>query len=566
VQGANVTLNASASTDNDPAFPAGATFTWVVHDADGDVTLTGMAAVHGFDTMGRYTVELTVKDAANHTSTDELVVTVEDTEPPLIGEVMVGPYDEDVMTSVNLRAFITDNDPDVYATGDVAWTLKDPAGRESEVAGWSIVMMFTTPGVWRATIVATDAAGNSATATFNITVVDRTPPVASATAHPQGAAEDDPVSWDASASTDNDPLFPEGANLTWTFLRAGAPAGSEERAYGARPERTFATPGHYTVTLVVKDAGGNAATWTETLAVRDTTPPVVQRLTDDAVLEDTLVGFEAPGATDNDPAFPAGASWTWRIVGAIGGTFVMRGGSISFVFAAPDTYAVTVEVADAAGNVGSAAFNVSVLDTTAPAPASGLAAKGEGIVKTTITWSSPTDPDLAGFVIMRQKGDGAWTELVNLSGGLSNSYTDKDLAMGATYHYRIYAYDGSGNKATPAEVSYSAVEPVKKGYFPWWLIVVAFIVGLIIALLVEETRHKGKRKPEEAEEQKIEPVQLEPVAGVPPEDGGEGGGGEGGDGDGGGEGGEDASSLLEEIDGLEAVELEEIVEEGDEAG
>jgi len=57
-------------------------------------------------------------------------------------------------------------------------------------------------------------------------------------------------------------------------------------------------------------------------------------------------------ATDNDPTFPSGAIFYWTFVYS-GNVQNLSGPNASFTFVAPGTYAVTLNVRDAWGNIGS---------------------------------------------------------------------------------------------------------------------------------------------------------------------------------------------------------------------
>ncbi len=78
--GQTANLDGSGSTDNVGIV----SYSWTFNDG-GPVTLTGVQASHQFNTVGDYTVTLTVADQAGHTDTDSMtvhVVATGDTEPP----------------------------------------------------------------------------------------------------------------------------------------------------------------------------------------------------------------------------------------------------------------------------------------------------------------------------------------------------------------------------------------------------------------------------------------------------------------------------------------------------
>ncbi|TLZ69937.1 MAG: PKD domain-containing protein [Methanobacteriota archaeon] len=122
-----VSLDASRSTDNDPAFPLGATFTWRFDDAGTAQTLTGRTVPYVFATPGTYSVLLEVTDAAGNPGTDLLLVHVADVTLP-VPRIAVPPeaYAGDTIVLDGLAS--TDNDPSFNETGNFTWTLPSESG------------------------------------------------------------------------------------------------------------------------------------------------------------------------------------------------------------------------------------------------------------------------------------------------------------------------------------------------------------------------------------------------------------------------------------------------------
>jgi len=81
-----VSLDGSASTDNDPTFPSSGNFTWTFYDDSREVVLYGIKASYIFEIPGQYPVTLDVKDAAmNKAISSQILITVEvDTSPPRV--------------------------------------------------------------------------------------------------------------------------------------------------------------------------------------------------------------------------------------------------------------------------------------------------------------------------------------------------------------------------------------------------------------------------------------------------------------------------------------------------
>jgi hypothetical protein len=144
-----------------------------------------------------------------------------------------------------------------------------------------------------------------------------------------------------------------------------------------------------------------------------------------------------------------------------------------------------------------------------------LTVDDKGLGKVVLEWSPSADSDVAGYRIYRKEGaDGTW-EMVAELGPSSTSYTDEEVEPGKTYRYRVEAFDADGNEAPPTEQTHETEEPETTGVFPWWLIVVAFILGLAIALVIGEARlrkQKGREEDEDAlpsDEDTLEAVEVE---------------------------------------------------------
>lgn len=183
-------------------------------------------------------------------------------------------------------------------------------------------------------LAAADAAGNTASASFTVTVQDTTPPVITAPANltaeatsAAGAA----VSYSASAYdlVDNSTAV------------AGAPGSGSTFPLGTTP-----------VALTSSDSHGNTAAKSFQVTVRDTTAPALN-----VPASQTLEATSAAGATAE---FAASAS---DAVGVTALTYSAASGSTFPLGTTP----VTVTARDAAGNAAAGSFAITVQDTTAPA-------------------------------------------------------------------------------------------------------------------------------------------------------------------------------------------------------
>ena len=260
-------------------------------------------------------------------------------------------------------------------------TASDPVLADTSASAGSGVLTITNPVVgttqfvmegagpttsaW--TFTATDRAGNSSSATANVTVSDTTGPLLACPAPIQVA-----LSGDAGVVTVAIPNVTGAAttsDLSGTAVLSQAPAaGSGTMGLGS-----------HSVTVTSQDGSGNVSMCLATVNVVDLTPPALDP--DDVSAEATgatgaMVTF-APTATDN-----AGAA-TVSCVPASGSTFALGNTT------------VTCTATDGAGNTSQAPFTVTVVDTTPPViPAlSNLSAEGMSPAGAAVAYVVPAAVD-----------------------------------------------------------------------------------------------------------------------------------------------------------------------------
>jgi PKD repeat protein len=116
------------------------------------------------------------------------------------------------------------------------------------LTGQSPTYTFNNPSVYVVTLNVTDAAGNWATATTTVTVLDTVKPVANA-GQDQTVNVGSTVTFNASASSDNVGIV----SYEWGF-------GDGTNGTGVTTSHTYADAGTYNVTLTVRDAANNTGT------------------------------------------------------------------------------------------------------------------------------------------------------------------------------------------------------------------------------------------------------------------------------------------------------------------
>ena len=270
--------------------------------------------------LGATTVACQATDAAGNKSTGSFNVTVRDTTPPAISGLPTGV----ALEAAGAETAVTWTSP--TATDAVSGTVPvscDP------VSGSSFAVGVTT-----VTCSATDAAGNSASAEFSIAISDTTKPVLTL-----------PSNLTAEATG------PTGAAVTFSASAADLVDGTLTPDCTPTSGATFAL-GKTTVSCSATDAAGNEASGQFEVTVEDTTAP--------AVTVPSPITVEATGPAGATAEFAATA--TDLVNGDIDATCSPGSGS-TFPLG---TTSVTCSATDGHDNTGSATFNVTVQDTTAP--------------------------------------------------------------------------------------------------------------------------------------------------------------------------------------------------------
>jgi Ca2+-binding RTX toxin-like protein len=276
-----------------------------------------------FDTAGPHVVRLTVVDkrpaAGNHTIASDRFVLLADAKAPVVtaGDVeaeATGPYGAAVSFSATA---VDDKDGPVNVTFDPPSGSLFPLGASTVSAS------------------AADFAGNVGTATFQVNVVDTTPPALN-------------VPEDLRAEATG----PDGAVVHFTATAHDLVAGDVPVSFDFASGSTFGL-GRTIVRASATDGAENDASAAFVIEVVDTTPPAL-----------TLPGpllFEATSAAGAAATYTASA--TDLVSGAVPVLLSPPSGSTL----ALGTHTVTAAATDAAGNTAAGSFAVKVVDTTAPA-------------------------------------------------------------------------------------------------------------------------------------------------------------------------------------------------------
>ena len=305
----------------------GANVTWTAPTASDNCGVASMTADHvngSFFDAGTTTVTYTVTDVNGNLATCSFTVTVVDKEDPQI----ICPAN-----------FTQDNDPGVC---EAIVTLPAPVDLSDNCPG---VTYTSAPvsgsafplGTTTVTYEATDAAGRTASCTFEVTVVDAEAPDITC---PANISQDNDTDECSAIVTLPSATADDLCSLPVTVSN-NAPAGNEFPV------------GPTTVTFTATDDAGNTATCSITVTVDDAQDPIISGCpgniteTTDPGNCDAVVNWTAPTASDNcsatitashDPGdkFPKG------------------------------TTTVTYTAEDGAGNTATCSFDITVADDEAP--------------------------------------------------------------------------------------------------------------------------------------------------------------------------------------------------------
>ncbi|HMC68932.1 MAG TPA: HYR domain-containing protein, partial [Mycobacteriales bacterium] len=340
---ANATIEATG--------PGGAPFSFTASAADtvdGVVAVSCTPASGATFPLGTTTVTCTATDAHANAGTNSFTVTVRDTTAP----TLTLPPNTTAEATSAAGAIVTFNATATDAVNGAVAASCTPA------SGATFPLATTT-----VTCSATDTRANVATNSFTVTVRDTTAPTLTLPPNPTVEA--------TSAA---------GAIVTYTASAVDAVNGSVVATCLPATGTTFplgATP----VNCTAADARGNAASGSFTVTVRDTTPP--------AITVPSNATVEATSAAGAIVTYAASA------IDAVSGTVAATCTPASATTFAIATTTVSCTAADARANTASAAFTVTVRDTTPPTSALTAPANGATVSGTSVTMSA-TATDAVG--------------------------------------------------------------------------------------------------------------------------------------------------------------------------
>ncbi|MBN1391091.1 MAG: hypothetical protein JXA22_10670 [Candidatus Thermoplasmatota archaeon] len=253
---------------------------------------------HTFMSPGDYTLSFSAFDEENNTQNGTARITVLDDAPPII-EGGISDLLFYTSRSFDLSAPTAYDDTEDGPSTDLSysWSFRGGFG-DFRFFGPTIEVQIDIPGPYLGMLTVTDGIGLSSFLTFNVSVLDDTPPVPEFFL-PLELEEDLQFELDASGSFDNDPLLWNSSVFTWVITSEGGGSFIETLS-GPVVIVEFPFPGTARVTLFIEDPSGNVANLSRLVLVLDNTPPVaVFHLDKDIVDQNERFFLNITGSSDN---------------------------------------------------------------------------------------------------------------------------------------------------------------------------------------------------------------------------------------------------------------------------
>ena len=334
----SVTADASGSTaGSDPI----ASYTFDFGDGTGAGPQAGATATHTYNTAGIYTVKVTATDSRGVSSSATAVTTA--VKPPS-AQVNVTPPSGGVPLSVTADGSSSTAGTNPIATYTFNFGDGTVVGPQS---GSTAGHTYTSTGGYTVTLVVTDSAGITSSATSNVTVVY--PPTAVLSASPSTGVAPIAVTADASGSSDAVGI----ASYTFNFGDGSAVVGPQA---GAQATHTYVTAGNYTLSVTVTDTAQASSIATAAIAVL---APPTARLTATPISGYAPLSVITDGSASAAGTYPI-ASYTFNFGDGTAVVGPQTNPSTSHVYLNPGSFTATLTVTDSQGNPSSATAAVTV--------------------------------------------------------------------------------------------------------------------------------------------------------------------------------------------------------------
>src|SRR5207245_1053514 len=432
----SVAADASGSTDPDTTPITNYTFDF----ADGPVIgpQSGATATHTYKGAGTYTVKVTVRDAANLTSTATTTVTVADAAP--VAALTVIPSSGTAPLGVTADASGS-SDPDTTPITTYTFDFGDATTPLNQTTP-TLSHQYAGAGTYTVKVTVTDGVNPPASKTATVTVADA-PPVAALTVTPSSGTAPLTVTADASGSTD-----PDATPITsYTFdfgdgiivgPQAAKTAGHQYR--GAKA---------YTVKVTVTDGINPPASATATVTVADAAPVAALSVTPSAGTAPLMVTADASGSTDPDTTPITGYTFDF---GDTSPSVTQGTATTTHQYKGADAFTVKVTVTDGVNPPASTTATVTVADAPPVAALTVTPSSGTAPLGVTVDASGSSDPD--GTIATYAFDFGEGTPVTQTTATATHLYR-----AAKTYTVRVTVTDSGGLSASRSDTVTVATAP-----------------------------------------------------------------------------------------------------------
>jgi hypothetical protein len=423
---------------------------------DNDRAVNDNSPATGINLVGTYTfpvgvtnIQYYIEDAAGNSASCSFSVTVTDNQNPVIscpGDIAVNNDTDQCSAEIVVPAPVTSDNCGVVLQ---TWTMTGAVNDNSPATGINLVGTYTFPvGVTNIQYYIEDAAGNSASCSFSVTVTDNQNPVISCPGDIAVNNDTDQCSAEivvpAPVTSDNCGVVLQ----TWTMTGA---VNDNSPATGINLVGTYTFPvGVTNIQYYIEDAAGNSASCSFSVTVTDNQNPVISCPGDIAVNNDTdqcsaEIVVPAPVTSDNCGV----VLQTWTMTGAVNDNSPATGINLVGTYTFPvGVTNIQYYIEDAAGNSASCSFSVTVTDNQNPV----ISCPGDIAVNNDtdqcsaeIVVPAPVTSDNCGVVLQTWTMTGAVNDNSPATGiNLVGTYT---FPVGVT-NIQYYIEDAAGNSAS----------------------------------------------------------------------------------------------------------------------
>jgi subtilase family serine protease len=233
------------------------------------------------------------------------------------------------------------------------------------------------------------------------------------------------------------------ASLTYTWSALSGPASAPLPTYSIngtnsaqKTQATFYKAGTYVLRATIEDSTGKTISSDVSVTVAQTLTSIAITPSNPNVADGSTLQFHATAKDQFGAVMNRQPSWTWKLASGVG--------SLSSVglYSAPATGTGQATVqATGGGLTGSTSLTVG----PTPAAPSNLNATVFSSHQVNLRWQDHSSNE-TGFILQRSRNGGSWTTLTKVGANVT-TFSDTTVYSGATFSYRVCAYNSFGDSA-----------------------------------------------------------------------------------------------------------------------